>query len=282
MTPLVVSLLVAVAPPDSDKGAAAPDYELGWTEVPDPVAPPPDADAKDLLVTEVALGAAFGFSTTDYRALDRQLGGPPLARWNWTSLGVSGELWIDRNVPGFDFLLYRNGGDRDDDTGGIDVNLMQTQISFGRAVVHTPGGLSLVPRAGLGLWDMQVRRWGGPDGGRAGDSELADVSTLRKGGAYADLGVAFTHLFAFGPRDKLGVASGIRIGLRLGANVQILNFPGRDGEIWNSEGRSVTGVQDVRIDGAYARLIVAPSFLHRSERPPKSAKRRRKAARRRR
>lgn len=229
----------------------------------------PTSDWRDLLVTEVALGASMGVSYVSPRDMNRSLSGarlPTLTRWNWTPLAINGELWIDRHIPGFDFLLYRNGGDAQrTDAGGTAFGLQQTQLSYGYAVLHTRRGFSLVPRVGAGMWEARVRSWTGNDGGSFGDPALADVRSLRKSGFYLDGGLSITHLFAFGPRGRLGVASGIRIALRIGAQLQLLNFR-PDGEVWSSEGRPVAGVPDFRVDGVYARLVLFPSFLHRSRR----------------
>jgi hypothetical protein len=229
----------------------------------------------ELLVTEVALGTSMGFDYLDPARLNRAFetaGLPTLARWNWTPLAINGELWINRHVPGIDFVQRQNGGDRTGtDAGGTNSRMQLTQLSYGYAFVHLDNGFSLVPRIGAGIWETHVHSWTAGGQQLFGDPGLGDVTTLRKSGMYADLGLSITGLIAFGPRDRLGVASGLRISLRIGATIQLFNFGGRE-NAWKSEGRPVSGVPDFRIDGPYARIVIAPSFLHRSVRPPKRPK----------
>lgn len=232
-----------------------------------PAEPPPS-----LLVTEVALGTSMGFDYLDPAGLNRafdRAGLPTLARWNWTPLAINGELWIDRHIPAIDFVVRQNGDARTkpepESAGGTNLSMQLTQLSYGYAIVHLANGFSLVPRLGAGIWEARVHSWTNKDTQAFDDPALGDVTTLRKGGMYADLGLAITGLIAFGPRDRLGVASGLRISLRIGATIQLLNFGGK-GKAWTSEGRVVTDVPDFRVDGPYARVVIAPSFLHRSVR----------------
>ncbi len=263
MSAILLAAVLAAAPPET----AAPPPETA--AAPPETAAPPPADWRTLLVTEVALGASMGLSYLSPRDMNRALtraGLPTLTRWNWTPLAINGELWINRHVPGFDFLLYRNGGDAQRTAaGGSAFGLQQTQLSYGYAALHTRRGFSLVPRIGAGIWEARVRTWSRTGGGTFEDPELADVRSLRKSGFYLDGGLSITHLFAFGPRDRLGVASGLRVALRIGAQLQLLNFR-PDGEVWSSEGRPVSDVPDFRVDGVYARIVLAPSFIHRSVR----------------
>ncbi|MCB9683202.1 MAG: hypothetical protein H6733_17180 [Alphaproteobacteria bacterium] len=228
--------------------------------------PPPELD-----VTEVALGAGFGFLWVPLRRWNGILsdaGYPEYGPIQITPLSINGDLWANRHVPGFDYLEYTNvGGEGGKD--GIDghktfLKIQLTELSYGYAVVHTKG-FSLVPQAGAGL--MHVTQRIQPVGTVAFDDALADPGrslSFTKTLFVADLGLDISYLAAIGGHDKLGIQTGWRFTLRIGGMVQLFNT-GKGDKRWTQEGQPLAGTPDLFIVGPYARIMVFPSLLHRAK-----------------
>jgi hypothetical protein len=230
-----------------------------------------ELDPDELFVTEVAMGSSIGLGLLNAKPLSdawSARGYPGLPNLTWTPFAVNGELWVGRHVPAFDFIRA-TGAESDDPVGGTRTQLRTEliELSYGYAAFHRHG-FSIVPRVGFGLYSVENRI------SSDGDLEFGDLRpeapvdnsaawVLAKGTMAADLGVGFGYLIAFGPREKLGLATGLRIGLRLGGLVQLFDF-GPQGRAWKSEGNTVDAAPNMRMDTLYLRLFVAPSLLHRS------------------
>lgn len=233
--------------------------------------------------TEVAFGSSIGIGVFDPRKLSKPLndaGYPSLIRTQWTPFAVDGELWMGKHVPAFDYIRFQQAR-KDDPQGGVKTQLRMTlaEVSYGYALVQK-GNFSLLPRLGFGIVDTEFRlqRSGETDFestlvgfSGAADGDQPRTLLLKKSGMVTDLGLGLTYLFEFGkgPR-KPGLGTGIRVGLRLGGLVQLFDF-GPQKKAWKREGDAVSGAPDMRLDGFYLRLFLAPSMIHRSRREPQSA-----------
>lgn len=238
----------------------------------EPLFPPPMLD-----VTEVALGAGFGFAWLDRGAWndawsDRGYGtyGP----LDITPLSVNGELYANRHVPGFDYITYENVGGAE---GARPVRTLLryslTELSYGYAVVQQRD-FWLVPRLGFGLFAVEINAQPeGPVGFLRAADEAAQSLTVGKQAMVVDLGLGFGGFLPFGKRDALGIQSGIRLTVRAGGLIQLFDTAG-----WNTHGQEVRGAPDLRADAPYVRLILSPSLVHRAPhvrtrkvRPPRDA-----------
>lgn len=224
----------------------------------------------DVRWSEVALGAGFGIAWIDKRAWNDEF-----ARRQWASLGpievtplsINGELYANRHVPGFDFISYRNVGGQLPDTTGTPnapkvwtiLRYTLTELSYGFAFIHTPGGFSLVPRIGFGLMDVEMNAEpeGDVDWNSIGN-DAKQSTTVTKQSMIMDLGIGITYGLAIGRRDRVGIHPGFRFTIRAGAMVQLFDTAG-----WNASGNSVSNAPSLRLDGPYVRFIFAPSLIHR-------------------
>lgn len=251
------------------------------TEEAAPVAPTvipevaPPAPKPQLDVTEVALGAGFGFIYQNLEPLNelfRSKGYPEYGAVQITPLSVNGDLWANRHVPGFDYITYTNAfgpGDVGGHTTHFRFSL--TQLSYGYAVVHTKG-FSLVPKLGIGIANTEVKiQPTGPIGFGDVIDDPTNAFTMTKSSFVLDLGVNISYLIALGGADSLGIKTGLRWTIRVGGLVQLFDTQGGDMR-WTSEGNAVRDAMDVRLDGFYARLMFFPSLLHRSVHSPKAPK----------
>lgn len=228
-------------------------------------------------VTEVALGAGFGFLWTDrgawneaWRSRGYQTYGPLAI----TPLSVNGELYANRHVPGFDYIQYSDiGGEPGTEPVSTALTYALTELSYGFSVVQLPY-FWLTPRVGAGLLD--VRSTAQPQGTYTFDDGAFDAAqslTISKQAMLLDLGLGLSTFVPFGKVDGLGIQSGLRFTLRLGGLVQLFDTAG-----YNSLGQEVTGAPDLRLDGPYARIILSPSLVHRAVHTPRAKRSRRATA----
>ena len=242
-------------------------------------------DRGEFFMTEVALGSSIGIGVVNPKRLSaawEDAGYRGFVPTHWTPFAINGELWIDRHVPALDLVRYQQArAEQDDGPGVTQLRYTITQLSYGYAVVHTHG-FSFVPRLGFGIFDISnrvARR------DADADFDFADLAAdpgtivnLEKSGMLVDFGLRASYLIEFTRKPPHpGMSTGIRIGLHVGGLVQLFDF-GPQGRAWKVANQRVTGAPDMRLDGMYLRLFVAPSLIHRSlranEPPPKRRRRR--------
>jgi hypothetical protein len=221
----------------------------------------------------------------DLSALDRAWAGvdaPAFVTTQWTPFAVNGELWVGRHIPAFDYVETAQARSAALESGGMRTQLETTfaEISYGYAALHHRSGVSIIPRAGVAMVNATVTAQ--PTGAVDFSALTADprlVARMSKSAFVADLGAMFTYLISFGPRDALGIGSGIRIGVRVGALIQMFDL-GPQRQAWKAGPEPVTGAPDVRLDGGFVRFFVAPSLLHRSAKPAKKKTKKRGSSKR--
>ncbi|MCA9572324.1 MAG: hypothetical protein KC656_31005 [Myxococcales bacterium] len=213
-----------------------------------PLFPPPELD-----VTEVALGAGFGFAWLDRGAWDAAWTDQGFATHgplDITPLSVNGELYANRHVPGFDYIQYQNVGGqpgREDVLTVLRYSL--TELSYGYAVVKQRD-FWLLPRVGAGLVDVEINAQPeGPVRFLEAADEARQSLTVSKQAMVLDLGLGFGGFIPFGKRDALGIQSGLRLTVRAGGLIQLFDTAG-----WNTHGQEVRGAPDLRVDAPYVRL----------------------------
>ena len=226
------------------------------------LAAPPAVD-----VTEVALGTGTGILFVPLAPLEEAWAENGWARFapvQLATLAVNGELYINRHVPGFDHIEYSSVGDRIQ--GGdvrTDLRITMDQLSYGYAAVDRRGWF-VVPRLGVGL--LNATATATPLTTVPFDQASADglrALPMSTSAFYLDAGVGLYYLVAFGGRDALGIRQGLRIGLRLGALVELFHTSGGD-SLWTVQGQPLPGAPDVFLGGPYVRLFVSPSLIHRA------------------
>lgn len=226
------------------------------------VAGPPAMD-----VTEVALGTGTGILFVPLAPLEDRWAANGWARFapvQLATLAVNGELYINRHVPGFDHIEYSSVGDRLQ--GGdvqTDFKVTLDQLSYGYAAVDKKGWF-VVPRVGIGLATATATAT--PVARETFNQASADAQRalpMTTSAFFLDAGVGLYYLVAFGGRDALGIRQGLRIGLRLGALVELFHTSGGDA-LWATQGQPLAGSPDVFVGGPYVRLFVSPSLIHRA------------------
>lgn len=218
-------------------------------------------------VTEVALGTGTGFVALPLGPLQdsfTEQGWSAFAPVMLETLGVNGELYLNRHVPGFDHVEFKDTRWRDpNEAVRTEFSYTFDMLSYGYSVVEHKG-LYVVPRVGIGL--ATARASATPTDPETFQGLLDDPqrSLVMQTSAFVlDLGFGVSYLVPFGSRDALGIRNGLRIGLRMGGLIELFHTQGGT-SLWTAEGQPVAGAPDVFLGGPYLRLVVAPSLIHRA------------------